>query len=83
MTTAREKTKLDEVLLKKAPPLAWVTLNRPHRHNTITPKMMDELEAVAADLAKDGAVRVVVTSGKEERPSAQGQTSPPSTSPLP
>lgn len=59
-----KETKLEEVLLKKAPPLAWVTLNRPHRHNTITPKMMDELEAVCADLAKDGAVRVVVISGE-------------------
>ena len=28
-----KETKLEEVLLKKAPPLAWVTLNRPHRHN--------------------------------------------------
>ncbi len=56
--------KLEEILLRKAPPLAWVTLNRPHRHNTITPKMMDELEAVAHDLAKDGAVRVVVISGE-------------------
>lgn len=59
-----KETKLEEVVLKKAPPLAWVTLNRPHRHNTITPKMMDELEAVAADLAKDGAIRVVVISGE-------------------
>ena len=59
-----KETKLEEVVLKKAPPLAWVTLNRPHRHNTITPKMMDELEAVSADLARDGAVRVVVISGE-------------------
>jgi enoyl-CoA hydratase/3-hydroxyacyl-CoA dehydrogenase len=57
-------TKLDEIVLKKAPPIAWITLNRPHRHNTITPKMMDELEAVSNDLARDGAVRVVVISGE-------------------
>jgi len=59
-----KETKLEELSLRKAPPLAWVTLNRPHRHNTITPKMMDELEAVANDLARDGAVRVVVISGE-------------------
>jgi enoyl-CoA hydratase / 3-hydroxyacyl-CoA dehydrogenase len=59
-----KETKLEEILLRKEPPLAWVTLNRPHRHNTITPKMMDELEAVSSDLAKDGAVRVVVISGE-------------------
>ena len=55
---------MEEIVLKKAPPLAWVTLNRPHRHNAITPKMMDELEAVANDLAEDGSVRVVVISGE-------------------
>jgi len=59
-----KETKLEEILLKKAPPLAWITLNRPHRHNAITPKMMDELEAVSNDLARDGAVRVVIISGE-------------------
>ena len=59
-----KETKLEEILLKKAPPLCWITLNRPHRHNAITPKMMDELEAVANEVARDGAVRVVVISGE-------------------
>ena len=59
-----KETKLEEIVLRKAPPLAWITLNRVHRHNTITPKMMDELEAAASDLAKDGAVRVVIISGE-------------------
>ncbi len=59
-----KETRLEEVVLRKAPPLGWVTLNRPHRHNTVTPKMMDELEAVANDLAKDGTIRVVVISGE-------------------
>ena len=58
------ETKLEEVVLNKAAPIAWVVLNRPHRHNTITPKMMDELEEVAGDLAKDSSIRVVVVSGK-------------------
>jgi len=59
-----KETKLEEIRLRKAPPLAWITLNRPHRHNTITPKMMDELEIVAHDVARDGAVRVVLISGE-------------------
>ena len=58
------ETKLEEISLKKAPPLAWIALSRPHRHNAITPKMMDELEAASRDLAKDGAVRVVIISGE-------------------
>ncbi len=59
-----KETELEEIVLKKAPPIGWITLNRPHRHNTITPKMMDELEAVSGDLARDGAIRVVVLSGE-------------------
>jgi len=59
-----KETKLEEIVLRKAAPLAWITLNRPHRHNTMTPKMMDELEVVAHELGKDGAVRVVVITGE-------------------
>ena len=44
--SASEK-RLEELILRKAPPLAWVSLNRPHRLNTITPKMTEELEAAA------------------------------------
>lgn len=59
-----KEIRLEEIVLKKEPPLAWITLNRPHRHNTITPKMIDELEAVGGELAKDGEVRVVIISGE-------------------
>jgi enoyl-CoA hydratase / 3-hydroxyacyl-CoA dehydrogenase len=59
-----KETKLEEIIFRRAPPVAWVLLNRPHRHNTITPKMMDELESVAGELAKDAAVRVVIISGE-------------------
>jgi enoyl-CoA hydratase/3-hydroxyacyl-CoA dehydrogenase len=58
------ETKLEEIVLKVAPPVAWITLNRPHRHNAITPKMIDELEGVGKQLATDGAVRVVVIAGE-------------------
>ena len=58
------ETKLEETLLKKAPPLAWIVLNRPHRHNTVTPKMMDELETICGEIARDPAIRVVIISGE-------------------
>ncbi len=67
-----KETKLEEIVLKVAPPVAWVTLNRPHRHNAITPKMVDELEAVAKQLAADGAVRAVVIAGEGGRAFSAG-----------
>src|SRR5208283_3992800 len=66
------ETKLDELILRKAPPLAWVSLNRPHRLNAITPKMTEELEAVAKDLAADGSIRVVVLTGEGEKAFSAG-----------
>jgi enoyl-CoA hydratase / 3-hydroxyacyl-CoA dehydrogenase len=56
--------KLEEVILKKTPPIAWVVLNRPQRLNTITPKMTEELEAVAREVAADESVRVLVLIGE-------------------
>ena len=44
--------KIEEVVLKKTPPIAWVTLNRPHRLNTITPRMTEELDMAARDVAR-------------------------------
>lgn len=56
--------RLEELMLRKSPPLAWVTLNRPHRLNTITPKLTEELATVANDLAADASVRVVIITGE-------------------
>jgi enoyl-CoA hydratase/3-hydroxyacyl-CoA dehydrogenase len=64
--------RLEELILRKAPPVAWVSLNRPHRLNTITPKMTEELEAAAKDLAADGSIRVVILSGEGEKAFSAG-----------
>jgi enoyl-CoA hydratase/3-hydroxyacyl-CoA dehydrogenase len=56
--------KLEEVILKKTPPIAWVVLNRPQRLNTITPKMTEELEAVAREVAADDSIRVLILTGE-------------------
>ena len=42
--------------------VAVVTLDRPAKLNTLTPAMLDELEAVARSLEADAEVRVVVPS---------------------
>lgn len=54
----------DELVLRKTPPVAWVILNRPQRLNTITPKMTDELEDIAREVASDDSIRVLVLSGE-------------------
>jgi enoyl-CoA hydratase / 3-hydroxyacyl-CoA dehydrogenase len=64
--------RMEEITMKKVPPVAWVALNRPSKLNTITPKMTDELEAVAKDIASDDSIRVLVLSGEGGRAFSAG-----------
>jgi enoyl-CoA hydratase/3-hydroxyacyl-CoA dehydrogenase len=64
--------RFEELVLTKAPPVAWIALNRPHRLNTITPTMTDELEAAAKDVAADASIRVVVLIGEGEKAFSAG-----------
>ncbi len=59
--------RFEEIILRKVPPIAWISLNRPHRLNTITPRIVEELEKAAADVAADAAIRVVVLTGEGEK----------------
>ncbi len=62
----------DELILTKSPPLAWIRLNRPHKLNTMTPKMIEELELAAEDVARDETIRVVVITGEGGRAFSAG-----------
>ena len=64
--------KFEEVILKKSPPLAWLVLNRPHRLNTITPRMTEELEAAARDVDADGSIRVLIVTGEGKKAFSAG-----------
>lgn len=64
--------RLEEVVLKKVGPVAWLTLNRPHRLNTITPKMVEELETVARDVEDDASIRVLVINGEGKKAFSAG-----------
>lgn len=44
-------------------PIAFITLNRPERLNTIVPPMPDEFEAAIGDAVRDEAVKVIVLRG--------------------
>ena len=47
----------------KKGPVAYICLNRPHRHNAINPQMMRELASIWADFALDRELRVAVLHG--------------------
>jgi len=69
---ASVETKMEEVLVKKSPPLGWVVLNRPHRLNAITQKMIEELSTAIRMLEADDKVRVVIVKGEGERAFSAG-----------
>jgi enoyl-CoA hydratase/3-hydroxyacyl-CoA dehydrogenase len=66
------EVKMDEIVVRKAPPLAWVVLNRPHRLNTITQKLVQELVTALRDLDADASTRVVIIRGEGDRAFSAG-----------
>ncbi|MDV3293064.1 MAG: enoyl-CoA hydratase-related protein [Nitrososphaerales archaeon] len=69
---ALSETRMEEVAVKKAPPLAWVVLSRQHRLNTITQKLVQELVTSMKDLEADSSVRVVIIRGEGDRAFSAG-----------
>ena len=69
---ASSETKMEEIVVRKAPPLAWVVLNRPHRLNTITQKLVEELVSSMRTLEADAAIRVVIVRGEGDRAFSAG-----------
>ncbi len=69
--TGSEK-KMEEIMIRKTPPIARIILNRPHRLNAITPKMVEELEAAARDVSEDGSIRVVIVTGEGSKAFSAG-----------
>ncbi len=50
----------DDILLERDGPIATVTLNRPHKHNTMTTAMLAQLETIGREFARDEATRAVI-----------------------
>jgi len=69
---ASEEARMEEVLVKRTPPIAWILLNRPHRLNAITQRMIEELSTAIRTLEVDEKVRVVVIRGEGERAFSAG-----------
>ncbi len=66
------EVKMEEIEVKRAPPLAWILLNRPHRLNTITQKLVEELVSALRSLEADGSVRVIIIRGEGEKAFSAG-----------
>ncbi len=61
-----------EIIVEKEPPIAWLTLNRPHKLNALSPKMLEELEEALHVLEGDEDVRVVILRGAGGRAFSAG-----------
>ncbi|MEM0440118.1 MAG: 3-hydroxyacyl-CoA dehydrogenase/enoyl-CoA hydratase family protein [Candidatus Caldarchaeum sp.] len=61
-----------EIILERKPPVARILLNRPHRLNTITPKMIQELSDALLKIWNDKEIRAVVIRGVGERAFSAG-----------
>lgn len=66
--------KFETILLDVEPGsgIAWLTLNRPERLNTITPAMIGELSKALDQLERDSRVRVLVIRGAGEKAFSAG-----------
>ena len=52
--------------------IAQICLDRPEKHNAITPEMAGELQRICREVDEDGAVRVVTITGAGERAFSAG-----------
>src|SRR5262245_1280274 len=52
--------------------VAEITLDRPQKHNAMTPAMTDALTSICADLERDSAARVILLKGAGERAFSAG-----------
>ena len=63
--------------------IATVTINRPEKRNAITNEMMEDLERIARDFAKDEQTRAIIVRAEGPTPSvdrSQGAAPPESAS---
>src|SRR4051812_23432782 len=62
----------NDVLFKKDGSIAEIVLNRPAKHNAVTPAMAATLEGLCRQIDRDDEVRVVLIRGAGERAFCSG-----------
>jgi len=61
-----------DIIVKKEEGIGWITLNRPHRLNTMTLDMMNEFTSALSDFESDKEVKCVVITGAGEKAFSAG-----------
>jgi len=59
-----DKSDFDTILYERRGQVAWVTLGRPEVHNAFNAKMIEEMTEAVHRVKEDGAVRIVVLTGR-------------------
>jgi enoyl-CoA hydratase/3-hydroxyacyl-CoA dehydrogenase len=62
----------EDIIVKKEEGIGWITLNRPHRLNTMTLDMMNEFISALNDFESDKEVKCVVITGAGEKAFSAG-----------
>ena len=61
-----------DIIVKKEEGIGWITLNRPHRLNTMTLDMMNEFISALGDFESDKDIKCIVITGAGEKAFSAG-----------
>jgi len=67
-----EPKRYESIDVRKDEAIGWITLNRPHRLNTLTADMIDEMHSALNDLEADKEIRCIVITGAGEKAFSAG-----------
>jgi enoyl-CoA hydratase / 3-hydroxyacyl-CoA dehydrogenase len=62
----------ESLIVKKEEGIGWITLNRPHRLNTLTGDMVDEMHSVLDNFEADKEVKCIVIAGAGDKAFSAG-----------
>jgi len=62
----------ESIIVKKEEGVGWLTLNRPHRLNTLTSEMIDEMSSALNDFEADKEIKCIVITGTGDKAFSAG-----------
>jgi enoyl-CoA hydratase/3-hydroxyacyl-CoA dehydrogenase len=67
-----EPKQYESIIVKKEEAIGWITLNRPHRLNTLTTEMIDEMHTALNSFEADKEIRCIVITGAGDKAFSAG-----------